>query len=151
MIFWILNFIPAGLIHALLLLGIIGIIVSTVLGSVPFIGKYATIIRVISFALCLSMPFLEGILSEQQHEAVAVAELKQQVAEVEANGAAIVTRVVEKIVVKKEIITQHEAAIIQYVDREITKYDSQCVLPPAVIMVHNAAAANADITLKDVK
>jgi hypothetical protein len=71
-------------------------------------------------------------------------EAKVAAAEIESQKENV--KVVEKIVKKTEYITRRGQDIIQYVDREVTKYDErfrpggQCELPKEFIKAINNAA-----------
>jgi hypothetical protein len=65
-------------------------------------------------------------------------ELKVAAAEVES--AKENTKIVEKVVKKTEFIKSKGKDVIQYIDREVTKYDNTCVLPKEFIKAHNDAA-----------
>jgi DNA-binding transcriptional regulator GbsR (MarR family) len=41
---------------------------------------------------------------------------------------------------KKEKIVQKQVVVKQYIDREVTKYDSTCVIPKELINAHNQSA-----------
>jgi hypothetical protein len=55
-------------------------------------------------------------------------------------------KIVEKVVVKTEYITRRGQDIIQYVDKEVVKYDTKflpggiCEIPKEFIKAHNDAA-----------
>jgi hypothetical protein len=50
------------------------------------------------------------------------------------------TKIETKYVNKVQVIKEHGAAVIQYVDREVVKYDNQCVIPKEFIIAINRAA-----------
>jgi hypothetical protein len=68
-----------------------------------------------------------------------VKSLEEQIAQLEAKKAEINTKIVTKIVTKEKIVKEAAEAQIQYVDREIVKYNDQCKIPPEVISIHNKA------------
>ena len=77
-------------------------------------------------------------------ERVAEVEAKLKVAEAESAKENI--QIQERVVKKTEYITRRGQDIIQYVDREIVKYDTkfapggQCEIPREFIKAHNQAA-----------
>lgn len=46
---------------------------------------------------------------------------------------------------KVKVIREKAIVVKQYIDREVTKYDATCTIPPAVVKAHNAAAKNEDL------
>ncbi len=68
--------------------------------------------------------------------------LQEQIAVAEKQSAAVNTVVEEKIVVKKQIIETRGKDIVSYIDREVVKYDTTCVIPKEFIEAHNKGAAS---------
>lgn len=68
-----------------------------------------------------------------------VKSLEEQIAQLEAKKSEINTKIVTKIVTKEKIVKEAAEAQIQYVDREVVKYNDQCKIPPEVITIHNRA------------
>ena len=75
-----------------------------------------------------------------------VAEVEQKLKIAEAESARENVKIVERVVKKTEYITRRGQDIIQYVDREIVKYDvkfapgGQCEIPREFIATINRAA-----------
>jgi hypothetical protein len=86
-----------------------------------------------------------GIINEQEWR-TRVAEMEAKVAAVEAQSADENTKIVTKIKYKKKIVYEKGADIVQYIDREIVKYDVKfapggiCEIPKEFIEAHNKAA-----------
>ena len=78
---------------------------------------------------------------------------ESKVAKTEVQSATVNTEIVEKIVIKKVVIKEKGDEIIkyvdniQYVDKEIIKYITQCPIPESIIKIHNAAALNDNSSL----
>ena len=71
--------------------------------------------------------------------------LQEQVAAAQAESQAANEKLNNKGQEKVKIIREKGIIIKQYVDREVTKYDSTCVIPDTVVKAHNAAARNEAI------
>jgi len=75
-----------------------------------------------------------------------VAEVEAKLQAAEAQSAKENVKIVERVVKKTEYITRRGQDIVQYVDREIVKYDTkfapggQCEIPREFIQAHNRAA-----------
>jgi hypothetical protein len=69
-----------------------------------------------------------------------VKELEAKIVLAEAQSAQENTKIVEKVVKKTEVIKQRGADIVKYVDREVVKYNNQCVIPKEFVKAHNDAA-----------
>ena len=68
--------------------------------------------------------------------------LQDQIAVAEKQSAVVNTVIEEKIVVKKQVIETRGKDIINYIDREVVKYDTTCVIPKEFIDAHNKGASN---------
>jgi hypothetical protein len=139
-IFWALSIVPNFVFHLILFVGAIGLLSTTLLTNIPFIQKYILPIKIVSFILLLGGVYFNGAISYKNSIAVEVAELKEKLAKAEAKSEKVNTVVVEKLLTEKQIIREKGNNVIQYVDREVTKYNDQCILPNEVINAHNMAA-----------
>ena len=140
---WILSILPDWAFHALLIAGVLGTIAGFVLGMIPAVRSYLIPIRVISLIVLSLALFLEGGLADNQVWQLKVKEVEAKLAKAEAESAQANTKIVEKATTR--IAKQKEKTVIvrQYIDREVTKYDSQCVIPKEFIKAHNDAAEQA--------
>lgn len=140
---WILSITPDWVFHAILIAGILGTIAGFVLGFVSVIKQYIIPIRIISIVLLTFGLFMEGALIDNQTWQLRVKDVEAKMAKAEAESAQANTKIVEK--VAQKVAKQHEKTLIvkQYIDREVTKYDSQCVIPQEFIKAHNDAAEQA--------
>ena len=59
-------------------------------------------------------------------------------AEEEAKAANV--KIDQKSQEKVKVIKGKEVLVKQYIDREVTKYDNQCVIPQVFVKAHNDAA-----------
>lgn len=139
---WILSFLPETVIHLLLSVGIAGIIAGFFLTFIPFIKTYSTIIQIVSVLVLALGIYLEGGLSYKKDIDLKVKELEVKLANAEKRAAETNVQIVTKVLTQKQIIREKGDKIIQYVDREIVKYDNSCPIPEVVIKAHNAAATN---------
>ena len=134
---WILHFLPDALIlwfcNILLLTGIVLTIAGFFVHRIPFplLWQYQLPFKVLGIALLVLGVYFRG------GYAVEVAE--QQSAKENV-------RIETKVVKQTEYITRRGQDIVQYVDREIVKYDTkfapggQCEIPREFIQAHNRAA-----------
>jgi len=147
---WILHFLPDAVIlwfcNILLLIGIVLTIAGFFAHRIPLVWQYQLPFKVLGIALLtLGVYFRGGYAVEQQwRERVAEVEAKLRVAEAESARENV--KIVERVVKKTEYITRRGQDIIQYVDREIVKYDTKfapggiCEIPREFIQAHNRAA-----------
>lgn len=131
---------PSWIFHSLFYLSIVSMILGFAFGKAKLIKQWALMLKisgVIGFAIST---FLEGALYDYNVMQSRIEEAKQQTAEYEQKNkdlndklAKKSSKVKEKIQVKKEYITR-------YIDREVKKYDNQCVIPNEFVKAHNDSA-----------
>jgi len=126
---FILNYIPTWLLFITLMIGLFGWLI-----------KEFETYRPIAVGLIFASLFLIGYKTADKVWQDRVTELENKVAELAAKKEIINTKIVTKIINKELIVKQVVEGQIQYVDREIVKYNDQCKVPPEVITIHNKAA-----------
>ena len=141
---WILHFLPDSIIlwfcNILLLTGIVATVAGFVAHRVPALWSYQLGFKLGGIALLvLGVYFRGGLAVETEwRERVAIVEARLAVAEkasADANSQ-IDTRVQKQVT----SIRQRMTYVKQYVDREVVKYNDQCVIPEPFIRAHNDAA-----------
>lgn len=148
---WILHFLPDSflqfVVHTILIAGLIGtflsfFVVNKILRAMPMLSRYVNVAQLASaVTLAAGVYFEGGYASEMQWRArVTEVEAKVALAEQQAKdaNAALDAKSAEKV----KVIKEKAVVVKQYIDREVTKYDSTCVIPESVVKAHNAAAKN---------
>ena len=139
---WIINWLPEFVVHLIFLAGIVGTIAGFVLGFIPFVSKYKLPIQIISLLLLSLGVYLEGGLAEKAKWELRVKEMEAKVAEAQAKAAVVNTEIVEKIVTEKEYIKVKGAKVVEYIDREVKVFDTNCTIPEVAIKAHDMSASN---------
>ena len=143
---FILSILPDWVFHLICLAGVLGIIAGFLLSFIPVVKKYKLPIQIISLLMFAFGLYMEGAMSNEQVWQMRVKEVEAKLAKAEAESAKENTKIVTKIVTQKEYIKTRGRDIIQYVDKEIVKYDSKfaaggvCEIPKEFIKAHNDAA-----------
>jgi hypothetical protein len=132
---WILNWLPDWLFYAILFSGILGVILSK---FVPV--YYRTAVQAISVLCIISGIYMSGAIHNNDVWTSRVKDLEVKLAEAETKSAQENIKIVEKVVKKTEYYKERGRDIVQYVDREVVKYDNQCEIPKEFIDAHNKAA-----------
>ena len=83
---------------------------------------------------------MAGAISNEEAWLAKVKELEVKVAEAEAKSQQVNVQVVEKVVTKTQVVRERGKDIVQYVDREVVKYDSKCEIPKEAVTAVNSAA-----------
>lgn len=133
---WILQFLPSWIFPAILCMGVITFLVTKTVSFLPQVK----LIQAASVVLVVFGTYMSGAVSNNEAWKKRVQELETKVAEAEAKSALINTEIVEKATTKIQIVKQRGQDIIKYVDREVIKFDTACVIPKEFISTHNRAA-----------
>lgn len=133
---WILQFLPSWIFTALFFCGIAAFIATKFIKILP----NAQLIQAASVIVVLVSSYMIGAVSNNDAWLARVKDLEVKVAEAEAKSASANTEIVEKTVTKTQIIKQRGEDIVRYVDREVVKYDANCIVPKEFVVVHNKAA-----------
>jgi len=135
-----LSFLPDTFWHSLVFLGMVGIALSFVLTFIPFIRKYNVAIQTICIIVLVIGVFMEGVIANDNKWTAKVKELEVKLAQAETQSVKETVKIVDRVRYKTEIIKVRGEEIIQYVDREIVKYDNRCEIPKEFVNAHNKAA-----------
>lgn len=141
---WLLSFLPDFVWHVLTIGGFLAVVVAIFLKNVPFISQYRLILQYGGVVALLLGVWMEGGIANEAKWQARVKELEAKIAVAEAKSKEENVKIVTKVVKKTEYYKERGADIIQYVDREITKYDNTCPVPKEVVKAHNDAAVPGD-------
>lgn len=133
---WILQFLPNWIFYLTLLAGIAAFVVTKFVRILP----NAQLIQAASAVVVAVSIYMIGAISNNDAWLAKIKDLETKVAEAEAKSATLNTEIVEKTVVKTQVVKQRGEDIIKYVDREVVKYDATCVVPKEFVTTHNRAA-----------
>ena len=143
---WILQWLPNWIFYGIFFAGLLGLLATYVMKFIPFVYVYRTPIQAVSVLAIVIGTYMSGAISNEESWQTKVKEMEAKVAAAEIESQKENIKVVEKIVKKTEYITRRGQDIIQYVDREVVKYDDrfrpggQCELPKEFIKAINNAA-----------
>ena len=143
---WILHLLPDALIlwfcNILLLIGIVltvaGFFVHRI--PLPLLWQYQLPFKVLGIALLVLGVYFRGGYAVEAEWRERVAQVEEKLKAAEQQSAKENTRIETKVVKKTEYITRRGSDIIQYVDREVVKYDDSCKIPRPFVEAHNRAA-----------
>jgi uncharacterized membrane protein len=143
---WILQWLPDWIFYGIFFAGLLGLLATYVMKFIPFVYVYRTPIQAVSVLAIAIGTYMSGAISNEEAWQARVKEMEAKVAAAEVQSVKQNIKVVEKVVKKTEYITRRGQDIIQYVDREIVKYDTKfapggvCEIPKEFIKTHNDAA-----------
>ena len=143
---WILQWLPDWIFYAIFFVGLLGLLATYVMKFIPLVNVYRTPIQAISILAIAIGTYMSGAISNEEAWQARVKEMEAKVATAEIESQKENVKIVEKIVNKTEYITRRGQDIIQYVDREVVKYDTKfapsgvCELPNEFIKAINNAS-----------
>lgn len=140
---WIFSVTPDWLYHTLFFASLIAILTSIFLDRILLTKHYGTMLKWVGLLTLIVTIFLEGALYSYNVMQERIAEIKKQVEVAEQATKETNTNLAKKqqtFAVKNKVKREY---IYQYIDREVTKYDTQCVIPESFIKAHNDAAEKA--------
>lgn len=106
----------------------------------PLLWQYQLPFKVLGIALLVLGVYFRGGYAVEAEWRERVAQVEEKLKAAEQQSAKENTRIETKVVKKTEYITRRGSDIIQYVDREVVKYDDSCKIPRPFVEAHNRAA-----------
>jgi type VI protein secretion system component VasK len=141
---WILHFLPDSMIlwfcNILLFAGIVATVAGFFAHRIPGLGQYQLAFKIGGIALLVLGVYFRGGLAVETEWRERVAAVEARLAESEKASASANTQIDTRAQKKTTEIRQRMTYVRQYVDREVVKYNDQCVIPPPFIDAHNRAA-----------
>lgn len=141
---WILHFLPDSVIlwvtNLLLLAGILATVAGLFVHRIPLLWPYRTPFKIAGIVLLVLGVYFRGGYSVEMAWRERVSEMEARVAQAEEESKTANDKLNKKSAEKVKVIRGKEIVIKQYINREVTKYDNQCVIPQPFIKAHNDAS-----------
>ena len=106
----------------------------------PLLWQYQLPFKVLGIALLTLGVYFRGGLAVEQQWRERVAAVEARLAKAEKASAEANVQIDSKTQKQTAQIRQRTEYIRQYVDREVVKYDNQCVIPEPFVQAHNRSA-----------
>jgi len=143
---WIINWLPDWIFYGIFFAGLLGLLATYIMKFIPFVYVYRTPIQAVSMLAIAIGTYMSGAISNEEAWQARVNEMEAKVAAAEVQSVKENIKIVEKVVIKTQIVRARGQDIIQYVDREVIKYDTKfapggvCEIPKEFIKALNDAA-----------
>ncbi len=140
MILWLLSTWVSYIVHAALIVGVVGTFFGSILNKVPFINTYASIVKAIAMPLLIVAIFAEGYLyaSKSWIEEAKKFEEKVKVAEQQSKDAN--AKLSKALTEKNKEIKQQQVIIQEKIKEVQVKVNADCKVAPEAIKILNEAA-----------
>ena len=151
---WLLHFLPDTflqfVVDAVLITGIVSTVLfcflfNKILRFFPPLSAHYKVLQISSLVILVSGVYFKGGYTTEMLWREKVKEVEVKLAAAEAESKKENVKIVERVVKKIEVVQRRGKDIVQYVDREVTKYDNTCIVPKEFIKAHNDAAAAAEV------
>jgi len=141
---WMMHLLPDSfllfIIHALLVTGLIGMVIGFIGGKIPFVGAYATIIKIVSIILFCTGVYWKGGYNVEADWRQRVAELEEKVKDAEEKSRQTNVVIETKYRDRIKKVTEVRERIVQTIKEREKVINAKCELDPAVISILNEAA-----------
>ena len=137
---WLFNFLPDWIFHLVVFAGVLGLLAATFFGFIPFVGKYALPVKIVSIVLLVVGVWFEGGLSNNQAWMDKVHELEKKVAEAEAKSAEANSKLISQIAAKNKEIAEVQTKLKLKIKEAASIIDSECKVSTYAIDIINEAA-----------
>lgn len=128
---------PDQLFYFVLISGIFGLVLLEFLPTIP----YTKLLKIIAGILVAASIYFIGALHENNVWQAKVTELELKLAKLEVASTKVNTKIETKVITRTNTIRERGNDTVQYIDREVVKYDTSCVIPQEFTTAHNKAAA----------
>ena len=141
---WLLHMLPDSfliwIINIMLIGGLIGMVVGFIGSKLPLVGKYGTIIKIVSvIVFCMGL-YWKGGYSVEQDWRQRVAELEEKVKNAEEKSRKTNVIIETKIRERTKRIVETRERIVQKIKEVEKVIDAKCELDSSVISILNEAA-----------
>ena len=101
---------------------------------------YKTPIQLASILALAIGTFMSGAIYDNEAWLERVREMEARVTAAEAKSSEENVKIIERVINNTQIIRERGNEVVKYIDKEIIKYDSTCVIPNEFVSVHNKTA-----------
>lgn len=141
---WILHLLPDSIIlwscNILLLTGVIATAAGLVAHRIPGLWQFQLGFKLAGIVFLVLGVYFRGGLAVEQQWRERVSEVEARLAIAEAASADANRTIEVKTQQRVTQIRQRMTYVKQYVDREVVKYNDQCLIPEPFVRAHNSAA-----------
>ena len=153
---WLLHFFSDSflqfVVNAVLITGVVGTVLfcfflNKILQFFPPLAPYYKALQIGSIVVLLAGVYFKGGYATEMIWRDKVKEVEAKLAAAQAESKKETVKIVERVVKKTEVIQRRGQDVVQYVDREVVKYDTKflpggiCEIPKEFVKAHNDSAA----------
>jgi DsbC/DsbD-like thiol-disulfide interchange protein len=137
---WIVNFVPDFVFHILLIAGLLGLVASFVLDSIPFVSTNAKAIQLASAVVLAIALFFEGAISDNDAWQARVQALELKVARAETESAEANGKLSKQLAAQDKEVALAQAELKNRIRAGAAAMDTVCRVPADAVAILNDAA-----------
>lgn len=147
---WMFQFLPESwitfVVYAVLGVGAVLYIMSKVWRWIPMLAQYNQVLEIAGIAVLVLGIYLLGGRAVESDWRERVSELETALAAAQSQSQQVNTVIEERVVTQTKVVREQGQRVIEYVDREVVKYDTkfvpggQCEIPSEFVTAVNSAA-----------
>jgi len=137
---WLLKFLPNWIFYGILLAGLAGLTSTYLMKFVPFVYMYRQSIQLASVVLIIVGTFMSGAIYDNDAWEARVKEMQEKIAIAEQQSKDVNTKIDDKVKTAQVKIQEKQVIVKEYIDREVVRYDSSCIIPKEFIQAVNEAS-----------
>lgn len=137
---WLLKFLPNWIFYGILFAGLAGLASTYLMKFIPLVFMYRQTIQLASVGAIIIGTFMSGAIYDNDAWEARVKEMQAKV-EIAQKQSQIANEMIDaKVEEETSKIREKQVVITKYINKEIVKYDSTCVIPNEFITIVNEAA-----------
>lgn len=137
---WLLSWLPDFVFHLLLIAGVLGLLASIVLDSIPFISSNAKAIQLASGVVLLFAIYFEGGIANEDKWQARIKELEVKVAKAETQSVEANSKLSKALAEKDKAVALAQAELKNRVRAGAAAMDAVCRIPADVVSILNDSA-----------
>jgi hypothetical protein len=137
---WILNWLPYWIFYLILLIGVLGIVASYVLKTIPFVRKHAMGIQVAAILLTVVGVWFAGGIAKDREYRERIAALQLKIAESEKRAAEANAEIEYVYVDRVQVVEKVRYQVIGSIREHSNELDANCTISPKAVEILNRSA-----------
>jgi hypothetical protein len=137
---WILNWLPYWIFYLILLIGVVGIVASYVLKTIPFVRKHAMGIQVAAILLTVVGVWFAGGIAKDREYRERIAALQLKIAESEKRAAEANAEIEYVYIDRVQVVEKVRYEVIGSIREYSNELDANCTISPKAVEILNRSA-----------
>jgi hypothetical protein len=142
---WLVEFLPGWIWHLAIVAGVIGIVVSFVLKTIPFISQYRSAVQAASVASIVIGTFFTGASFNNDKWEARVKEAEQKALQAQVKSGQENVKIVTKTVEKIKVVQDVQVVVQKEIVRDTAIIDAECKVPVEFVTIHNKSATAREV------